>query len=501
MKWKQRLTSLFLSTALICGLTAAGNVAVYAEGEDIADSAVIQEEDAASVEEAAEEVQVLAAAEDVCTVTYHSDDKGYFIYASDEDTAEGRFSTYVVHYQRGEEVTLYSSTPDSWRAAEEKYSAILYEDAAYTTEFYYNYLPSIDSNIELYIKSVPLVTITYESGEEGFFYKEDGTTSHTDSVELLQGRGVYDKMLRPQTAEDSNQVFAGWYYEPTFETPLDRQAPIYEDITVYAKWITGHKATVHTDAHSWYFDADGNKTDSTVFKTEYQGYREPCISIWEPTVEDGYVLSGFFTDQACTQRLADVYSYTPDEDTDVYVQTRLQFKDVADWSSTFYYPIYDAVKRGITNGFEDNTFRPDDSCTRGQAVTFIWRGFGRQSAAAGTVNTFTDIPNSGVFYKAIMWAKSAGITTGYNATTFGTNDYCTRGQIVTFLWRAAGKPEPSSTDTTLKDVNPNSPFYKAILWASQNGITTGFSDSTFRQDQECTRGQIVTFIYRYLSNL
>ena len=115
------------------------------------------------------------------------------------------------------------------------------------------------------------------------------------------------------------------------------------------------------------------------------------------------------------------------------------------------------------------------------------------------LNFFYDVPNDAFFYEAVKWAVKSGVTNGLSDTMFGPYESCTRAQIVTFLWRAAGSPEPTTTRNPFRDVNAvtHSSYYKAILWASQKGITSGTSTTAFSPDQVCTRAQIVTFLYRY----
>ena len=139
-------------------------------------------------------------------------------------------------------------------------------------------------------------------------------------------------------------------------------------------------------------------------------------------------------------------------------------------------------------------FAPSNPCTRGQVVTFLWRAAGSPEPE-GNENPFTDISEGQYYYKAVLWAVENGITTGMTTTTFVPNNSCTRGQIATFLWRATGSPEPESDENPFPDVT-GGPFYKAILWAVENGITTGYTDGTFRPGNVCTRGNIVTFMYR-----
>jgi hypothetical protein len=112
---------------------------------------------------------------------------------------------------------------------------------------------------------------------------------------------------------------------------------------------------------------------------------------------------------------------------------------------------------------------------------------------------FKDVKESAFYYKAMLWAVEQGITTGTSATTFGPNKDCTRGQVVTFLWRAAGQPEPKSTSCPFTDVKATASYYKAVLWAVENGVTSGTSATTFSPGKICTRGQVVTFLYNALA--
>ena len=167
-------------------------------------------------------------------------------------------------------------------------------------------------------------------------------------------------------------------------------------------------------------------------------------------------------------------------------------------SAYYYQPMLWAVENGITNGTSDVTFGPKKTCTRGQVVTFLWRAYGCPEPTA-TNHPFTDVKSGAYYYKAMLWAVENGITTGTSATTFGPNKDCTRGQVVTFLWRAAGSPEPESDDCPFTDVKTTATNYKAILWAVENGITNGTSPTTFSPNKTCTRGQVVTFLYNALA--
>lgn len=170
------------------------------------------------------------------------------------------------------------------------------------------------------------------------------------------------------------------------------------------------------------------------------------------------------------------------------------FSDVTDPSQFYFYPVYWAVDNGITTGFNDNTFRPTSSCNRAAVVTFLWRLAGEP--APTRMASFSDMTDNSDFNKAISWASEQGITTGFNDNTFRPWTTCNRAAIVTFIWRYAGKPEPSK-EADFTDMTDNDEFNKAISWASENGITTGYTDGTFRPWAQCSRLAIVTFLYRY----
>ena len=155
-----------------------------------------------------------------------------------------------------------------------------------------------------------------------------------------------------------------------------------------------------------------------------------------------------------------------------------------------------AVDKGITTGVSDTRFAPDQACTRGQVVTFLWRAAGKP-APKTAVNPFKDVAADAYYYDAVLWAVENGITTGMTEDTFEPDAPCTRAQVVTFLWRAAGKPAASGS--TFSDVPANEWFTDAVRWATGKGITSGTSENTFSPDDACTRAHVVTFLYRNAS--
>ena len=171
----------------------------------------------------------------------------------------------------------------------------------------------------------------------------------------------------------------------------------------------------------------------------------------------------------------------------------------ADVQEGAYY--YDAVLWAVghdpqvTNGTSATTFSPGADCTRGQVVTFLWRAHG-EPAPTSTENPFTDVQEGAYYYDAVLWAVENGITSGTSATTFAPGDKCTRQQIVTFLYRDAGSPALGPVENPFADVKDTAYYRTAVLWAVKNGITNGMTATTFAPGKVCTRGQVVTFLYR-----
>ena len=171
------------------------------------------------------------------------------------------------------------------------------------------------------------------------------------------------------------------------------------------------------------------------------------------------------------------------------------FTDVPEGS--FYIdPVLWAVEKGITTGATETTFNPNGKCDRASVVTFLWRAAGCPEPAT-TNNPFTDVKESHFFYKAVLWAVEKGITNGTSATSFAPFAKCSRAQVVTFLYRALGEPEVTADESGFTDVtDPKLYFYAPVLWAVENGITNGMGDGTFGINKTCNRAQVVTFLYR-----
>ena len=159
----------------------------------------------------------------------------------------------------------------------------------------------------------------------------------------------------------------------------------------------------------------------------------------------------------------------------------------------FYDAVQWAVGKGITNGTSAETFSPEAPCTRAQIVTFLWRAAG--SPVVNYAMDLSDVAGDAYYAEAVRWALSEGITTGTSADQFSPDATCTREQAVTFLYRAAGSPAVSG-ESAFEDVGADAYYARAVAWAAQNGVTNGISQALFGTGSDCTRAQIVTFLYR-----
>ncbi len=168
----------------------------------------------------------------------------------------------------------------------------------------------------------------------------------------------------------------------------------------------------------------------------------------------------------------------------------------SDVKSTAYYfrAVLWAVEEGITSGTDETHFSPNQACTRAQVMTFLWRANGSPEPE-NAVSPFADVKPGDYYYKAVLWALEQGITSGVAEDRFGSNQYCTRAQVVTFLYRAAGSPAVEEV-ARFTDVSQSDYFFQSVCWAFDNGITSGVDGQTFGSNQVCTRAQVVTFLYK-----
>ena len=205
------------------------------------------------------------------------------------------------------------------------------------------------------------------------------------------------------------------------------------------------------------------------------------------TGDETEALGHDYKDGVCTRCGAADPDYAP--------PAPFRFDDVKDPAQYYFEPVYWAVDKGVTTGTSPTAFSPGAGCTRAQVVTFLWRAAGKPEPAK-TDNPFSDVKPDAYYSKAVLWAVEQGITTGTSATAFRPDATCTRGQIVTFLWRFSGKPAPKTAVNPFADVQEGQYYCDAVLWAVEQGITKGTGDTRFSPDSTCTRAQIVTFLCR-----
>lgn len=219
------------------------------------------------------------------------------------------------------------------------------------------------------------------------------------------------------------------------------------------------------------------------------------LASYKPT-RTGYTFDGWFSDK---ELMKPVTSVKLTADTTVYAkwtqngENKNPFIDVKS-GDYFYDAVLWAVEQKITSGTSATTFSPAVSCTRAQMVTFLWRAAGSPKVE-NVSNPFTDVKPGSYYYDAVLWAIKNGVTSGTSATTFHPDNTVTRGQTVTFLYRNAGSPDVETTGS-FTDVAATSYYAQAVAWAVKNGITTGVGNGKFAPDADCTRAQIVTFLYR-----
>ena len=225
--------------------------------------------------------------------------------------------------------------------------------------------------------------------------------------------------------------------------------------------------------------------DQTFTITPDKGYAVANVKIDGKSI--GAVKSYTFENVSRTHTIEVIFmkaNGNPQTGVFVDVATGSYYEDAVDW----------AVENGITKGTDDTHFSPDGICTRAQAVTFLWRTAGSPAPRSRTV-PFTDVPVGSYYYDAVLWAVENGITKGTINTRFSPNDTCTRAQIVAFLWRSEKSPAAGSRNP-FADVKSTAYYADAVLWAVENDITKGTTNTTFSPNADCTRAQIVTFLWR-----
>ena len=304
------------------------------------------------------------------------------------------------------------------------------------------------------------------------------------------------KATVPDVPSKDGYTFAGWYTETGEKFDFETTS-VTGDITLTAKWAINSSpryAIVVPDEPS----------HGVITVNAKYAYRGATVNV-AVMPDSGYVLETL----AVTDARGNELTLTDKGDgTFIFVmpggkvEVRVSFMEDNSLLNLFYdVPndayFYEAVKwavsSSIAQGYGNGMFGPDDPCTRGQVITFLWRAAGCPEPSAPS--SFFDVSQDAYYAKAVAWAVEAGIAHGYGSDTFGPDDACTRAQAVTFLWRATGSPE-SAASSGFADVAGGAYYADAVAWAAENGIAHGYDNGSFGPDDGCTRGQAVTFLWR-----
>ena len=303
----------------------------------------------------------------------------------------------------------------------------------------------------------------------------------------------------PSASRSGSYSFDGWYTKKNGGTEITTDTEFPADTTVYAHWTyTGGGGS---SGYSYYTIKATAGTGGSISPSGNVSVREGRDQTFTITPDKGYAVANVKIDG---KSIGAVKSYTFENVSRTHTievifmkangnpQTGV-FVDVA--TGSYYEDAVDwAVENGITQGTDDTHFSPDGICTRAQAVTFLWRTAGSPEPETRTM-PFTDVPVGSYYYDAVLWAVENGITEGTSNTTFSPNMTCSRAQIVAFLWRSEKSPAAGSRNP-FADVKSTAYYADAVLWAVENDITKGTTNTTFSPDADCTRAQIVTFLWR-----
>ena len=286
--------------------------------------------------------------------------------------------------------------------------------------------------------------------------------------------------------------FGGWYMERDGGDRITTETVFWADTTVYAHWVyTGGGGGAYDSRCTIRASAGANGSITPGGNVSVRTGSDQTFLI---TPDEGYAISDVRIDG---RSIGAVMRYTFENVRSAHTieASFTAASTFADVPAGSYYEraVIWAAANGITNGVGNGLLGVDAPCTRAQAVTFLWRAAGSPAPEISAM-PFTDVPVGSYYYDAVLWAVENGIAKGTSETTFGPNASCTRAQIVTFLYRAFGTP--AGGDAAFADTTPNAYYAEAVRWAVATGVTTGTSNTTFSPNADCTRAQIVTFLWR-----
>ena len=334
-------------------------------------------------------------------------------------------------------------------------------------------------------------------------FEKDAPPAPTEFIVTFDGNGgtpSVDSMTTtnqkltslPSASRSGSYSFDGWYTEKSGGTKITTDTVFHAGTTVYAHWTYTGGGSSN---YSYYTIKATAGTGGSITPSGNVSVREGRDKTFTITPDKGYTVSNVKIDG---RSIGAVKSYTFENVKRAHtIEVRFtranEFIDVPS-DSYFYEAVMWAVENGVTTGVSASRFDPNGVCTRAQAVTFLWRTAGSPEPETRTM-PFADAPAGSYYYDAVLWAVENGITKGTSDTTFSPNDTCTRAQIVSFLWRSEKTPVASSRNP-FTDVKPGAYYLDAVLWAVESGITKGTTAIKFSPDADCTRAQIVTFLWR-----
>ena len=338
-------------------------------------------------------------------------------------------------------------------------------------------------------------TVTPPAHEHIVTFDGNGGTSSVGSMTTTNQKLT----SLPSASRSGSYSFDGWYTKKNGGTEITTDTEFPADTTVYAHWTyTGGGGS---SGYSYYTIKATAGTGGSISPSGNVSVREGRDQTFTITPDKGYAVANVKIDG---KSIGAVKSYTFENVSRTHTievifmkangnpQTGV-FVDVA--TGSYYEDAVDwAVENGITQGTDDTHFSPDGICTRAQAVTFLWRAAGSPEPETRAM-PFTDVPVGSYYYDAVLWAVENGITKGTSDTTFSPNMTCTRAQIVAFLWRSEKSPA-AGTANPFADVKSTAYYAVAVLWAVKENITKGTTNTTFSPNADCTRAQIVTFLWR-----
>ena len=326
---------------------------------------------------------------------------------------------------------------------------------------------------------------------------EDGAT--TDQTLNVAENGT---VILPTPTRSGSYAFRYWT-DGTTTYAAGAEYTVTKEATLTAVWSYTGSSSSSSSSSSYYAISAPTVANGSVSVTPSSASKGTTVTITAKP-NDGYELDKLtVTDKdgnhlSLSDKGNGKYTFTmPAGKVNVdaafsKIAAGVSFRDVAQ-NAYYYDAVQWAVEKGITEGTSATTFSPDASCTRAQMVTFLWRAAG-SPAPKRTTNPFRDVRSTDYYYDAVLWAVENGITSGTGADTFAPNATVTRGQTVTFLYRAAGSPAVSGG--SFSDVAADAYYANAVAWASQHNITSGVGNGNFAPNADCTRAQIVTLLYR-----